>query len=101
MDGARASVADGSRGQLELAETSPGMLVRMPALMAQYRDLPMDLADASLVALAEEERLQQIFTLDSNRVYRRPDGDVFGTIPDHHLLIAAGGGGRNSVTTCW
>ena len=43
-------------GQLLLAEMSACLLVRMPALMEQYRDLPMDLADASLVALAEEQR---------------------------------------------
>jgi predicted nucleic acid-binding protein len=37
---------------------------RMRALMRQYRDLPMDLADASLVAVAERERIGQVFTLD-------------------------------------
>jgi uncharacterized protein len=33
-------------------------------LMRKYRDLPMDLADATLVRVAERERLRQIFTLD-------------------------------------
>ena len=33
-------------------------------LMARYRDLPMDLADAALVRLAEREQIQRIFTVD-------------------------------------
>lgn len=39
--------------------------------MEQYADRRMDLADASLVALAEELEEQTIFTLDADfRVYR-------------------------------
>jgi predicted nucleic acid-binding protein len=34
--------------------------------MMQYADHPMDLADASLVAVAEAERLGKIFTIDRN-----------------------------------
>jgi predicted nucleic acid-binding protein len=37
---------------------------RMKELMRKYRDLPMDLADAALVRVAERERLRRIFTLD-------------------------------------
>jgi len=44
---------------------------RMRQLMEQYRDTPMDLADASLVATAEVLNLRRIFTLDSDfYVYR-------------------------------
>ncbi len=32
--------------------------------MRKYRDLPMDLADAALVRVAEREKLRRIFTLD-------------------------------------
>jgi predicted nucleic acid-binding protein len=41
-------------------------------LMKKYQDRPMDLADASLVALAEEAGLSEIFTLDHAdfRIYR-------------------------------
>ncbi len=39
-------------------------LERTRELMKKYRDLPMDLADAMLVALAERERITRIFTLD-------------------------------------
>jgi len=58
------------------------MLARMPALMEQYSDLPMDLADASLVALAEERHLRDVFTLGRDfRVYRLPDGRAFNLVP--------------------
>lgn len=48
---------------------------RMRALMERYRNLPMDLADAALVRLAERERISRIFTLDRRdfSVYR-PEG---------------------------
>ena len=42
------------------------LLSRCFELMIQYADRPMDLADASLVALAEAERLNRIFTIDRN-----------------------------------
>jgi hypothetical protein len=37
---------------------------RVRDLMHKYRDLPMDLADAALVRVAERERLRRVFTLD-------------------------------------
>jgi uncharacterized protein len=40
---------------------------RMRELMEKYRDLPMDLADAALVRVAERDTLTQIFTLDRKR----------------------------------
>lgn len=45
---------------------------RARELMRKYRDLPMDLADAALVAVAERERIARIFTLDRRdfEVYR-------------------------------
>src|SRR5215471_15966223 len=69
-------------GQLELADMNASMLARMPALMEHYKDLPMDLANASLVALAEERRMRVVFTLDRDfRVYRLPDGHAFNLVP--------------------
>ncbi len=59
------------RGDLRLAETGVSTVDRMERLMSKYRDVPMDLADASLVAVAEERRLTKVFTLDRDfRVYR-------------------------------
>ena len=50
--------------------------------MAKYADLPMDLADATLVALAEERGQRRIFTLDSDfRVYRINGRGRFETLP--------------------
>lgn len=54
----------------------------MKLLMQKYRDRPMDLADASLVAAAEALNPKTIFTLDSDfYVYRFRDTDTFQVIP--------------------
>jgi predicted nucleic acid-binding protein len=46
-------------------------LARMETLMAQYQNVPMDLGDASLVAMAETLNQRQIFTLDRDfYIYR-------------------------------
>ncbi len=50
---------------------------RMEALMAQYQDVPMDLGDASLVAMAESRGYRNLFTIDSDfYIYRLADGSV-------------------------
>ena len=55
---------------------------RMKQLMEQYRDTPMDLADASLVTAAEALHLSPIFTLDSDfYVYRINGTDTFAVVP--------------------
>ncbi len=56
---------------------------RMHALMQKYRDLPMDLADAALVRVAEREKLPRIFTLDRRhfRVYRPTGIGRFSILP--------------------
>jgi uncharacterized protein len=53
------------QGDLEIAFQGSDHYQRMHALMRKYRDHPMDLADASLVCLAEERRIRDIFTLDA------------------------------------
>jgi predicted nucleic acid-binding protein len=70
------------RGDLQVVELSAETTSRMRVLMEQHRDLPMDLADASLVAVAEERGLDRIFTLDADfRVYRLPRGRAFTVLP--------------------
>ena len=55
---------------------------RMDALMLQYRATPMDIADASLVAVAESLHLTRIFTLDHHfRAYRIHNTGVFEVVP--------------------
>ena len=51
--------------------------------MEQYRDLPMDLADAALVRIAERDKLQTIFTVDRKdfSVYRPSHTDYFEIVP--------------------
>jgi len=56
---------------------------RMTELMRTYRDLPMDLADAALVRVAEREKLRRIFTLDRRdfEVYRPARLGRFSILP--------------------
>ena len=55
---------------------------RMKILMHQYRDTPMDLADASLVATAESLNMKGIFTFDKHfYIYRLIDGNVLEVFP--------------------
>ncbi|HVH10090.1 MAG TPA: PIN domain-containing protein [Gemmatimonadales bacterium] len=49
---------------LALLPLDAGDAPRIRDLMHKYRDLPMDLADAALVRVAERERLRRVFTLD-------------------------------------
>ena len=53
-------------GGLEVRYLDSAGLHRAFALMVRYADHPMDLADASLVVLAETLRLRKVFTLDRN-----------------------------------
>ncbi len=56
--------------------------LRMRALMAAYRDAPMDLADASVVVAAETLGLRQVFTLDRHfYAYRLANGAAFEVVP--------------------
>jgi predicted nucleic acid-binding protein len=55
---------------------------RMQALMDQYRDRPMDLADASLVVAVEATGESKIFTIDSDfYIYQRHGSEPFEVVP--------------------
>lgn len=58
-------------------------LPRIGELMEKYHDLPMDLADAALVRVAEREGLGSIFTIDRRDfgVYRKKGGGRFRLVP--------------------
>jgi hypothetical protein len=58
-------------------------LGRMRTMMEHYSDLPMDLADASLVALAERLRVFKVFTLDRRGfgVFRPRHAESFEILP--------------------
>lgn len=82
---------DAQRALWEMVETEILLLLpldhrdapRMRELMQKYRSLPMDLADAALVRVAERERLRRIFTLDRRdfQVYRPSRLGRFAILP--------------------
>ena len=72
-----------TRGGLEIVSLDFRMQARCRELMEKYRDLPMDLADGTLVVLAENKNTQKIFTLDHKdfQVYRIAERKKFKIIP--------------------
>lgn len=70
------------QGQIILHNLSEGAVRRARELMQKYRDLPMDLDDASLVALAELLDEPRVFTLDRDfAVYRLHGRRRFQILP--------------------
>jgi predicted nucleic acid-binding protein len=69
--------------RLAIAELSTNALDRSAQLMEKYADRPMDLADATLVALAEEQGHRRIFSLDADfHIYRIRGRTHFHVVPD-------------------
>ncbi|MBW3566142.1 MAG: PIN domain-containing protein [Acidobacteria bacterium] len=68
---------------IAIAELDKADFPRMRELMDKYSDLPMDLADAALVRVAERERLGKIFTIDRRdfEIYRPADMRRFRILP--------------------
>ena len=58
-------------GQIQIPFRLQNTAQRVFALMEKYQNLPMSLADASLVAMLEAELGDRVFTLDEHfRIYR-------------------------------
>ncbi len=69
-------------GRLVVREAGDGEAERMAELMRVYSDLPMDLADASVVAAAEALGERRVFTFDGHyRIYRLRDGSTLEVVP--------------------
>jgi predicted nucleic acid-binding protein len=70
-------------GAVEILPLGSDDVARMRDLMRNYRDLPMDLADAALVRVAERDRLRRIFTLDRRdfQIYRPSRIGRFAVLP--------------------
>ena len=70
-------------GAVQILSLESDDIPRIRELMHKYRDLPMDLADAALVRVAERERLRRVFTLDRRdfQVYRPARLGRFVIIP--------------------
>ncbi len=71
------------RGGVEILPVGNGTLMHCRKLMEKYKDLPMDLADATLVAVAESKRLTKAFTLDHRDfgIYRISGKKTFELLP--------------------
>jgi len=60
-----------TRGTVFISDLDKILIASCRVLMKKYHDLPMDLADASLVAVADAENISTVFTLDKDfKVYR-------------------------------
>ncbi len=69
-------------GDLKIADQPAESAGRMAKLMERYADRPMDLADAALVALAEERNTKRVFTLDADfSIYRLHGRARFELLP--------------------
>lgn len=69
-------------GTLMLHAPTGDEVARMVELMGKYRDAPMDLADASVVATAERLAQRRVFSLDRHfYAYRLADGTAFDVVP--------------------
>ena len=71
------------RGAFHLVPSSQASLRRVAVLMGRYRNVPMDFADATLVALGEELETEWVFTLDRRgfNTYRLKQRKAFQLIP--------------------
>ena len=62
------------RGAIEVHDLPGNAMETMIRATKTYRNVPMNLADASLLVLATETRLREILTFDSDfDIYRLPD----------------------------
>lgn len=70
-----------SEGAVTLVELIRNDLLRIAELAQKYSDLPMDFADASLIAVGERLGIRQIATIDSHfHLYRMKGRTSFRNI---------------------
>jgi hypothetical protein len=63
---------------LRLYEISQNDIAHIIAMMEKYNDIPMDLADASLMYIANREGIKDIISIDS-------DFDIYRTLKNQNL----------------
>ena len=68
---------------VEIVPASTMSLKKTKNLMKKYADLPMDFADATIVCLATETRMQNVVTFDRKdfTIYRLPNSQSFTIMP--------------------
>ena len=71
------------RGGVEVQSLDFKMQARCRELMRKHHDLPMDLADGTLVVLAESQGIERVFTLDHRdfKIYRLANKKKFKLLP--------------------
>ncbi len=69
------------RGGLEIADQDQRSVSGLVKLIRKYSDIPMDLADATLMLYAEETGIKEIATIDSDfHIYRTPKKEYLKNI---------------------
>lgn len=69
------------QGGIELFDLHAGHLERLIALAKKYADLPMDLADGSLIVAAETLGTRDVLTIDSDYdIYRTLKKEAFRNV---------------------
>ena len=70
------------RGGITVVEIPPSALAGLADRIDKYADLPMDLADATLIWLAESSGLLDVLTIDSNDfgIYRTVRGQALRNV---------------------
>ncbi len=68
---------------VEIVPANTKSLQKTKGLMKQYADLPMDFADATIVCLATETRMQKVVTFDKKdfAIYKLPKKQSFTIMP--------------------
>jgi len=71
------------RGTIAIYDLDGTFVKKCRELMKKYQDLPMDFADASLVAMADAKNIRTIFTLDKDfKIYRTRQKKHFKLLPE-------------------
>ncbi len=69
------------RGGLEIADQDQKSVSGLVKMIRKYSDIPMDLADATLMLYAEETGINEIATIDSDfQIYRTPKKDYLKNV---------------------
>ena len=71
-----------THGNLQVYNLDKSLLKECRGLMKKYHDLPMDMADATLAAVADAENINTVFTLDGDfKIYRTKQNKRFKLLP--------------------
>ncbi|MGD9718353.1 MAG: type II toxin-antitoxin system VapC family toxin, partial [Sulfurimonadaceae bacterium] len=65
-------------GGIEIYEVSQNEIAQIRIMMEKYLDIPMDLADATLMYIANKENIKNIVSIDS-------DFDIYRTLKKQNL----------------